>query len=282
MLELNLLDETFDRNQSHNYHLSVQIDNDAISMCILDKVRNKYIGLRHHHIIEHADLDILSVFKSALEIEDLLQLRYKSVSNLILNVKNTLVPIPYYEENKKESLFRFNLSASLNANILVNKIPIFGINSIFSYSKDLQKILNLTFHGIKFYHHSTPYLEYLANESENGTRPKCFVRINNNTLDIGIAQNKTLIFYNSFVYKEYSDITFYILSVLDKFKLSTMTTDVFMSVGNKNQLDIVDFLNKYLNKIRFIRPSNQFTYSYIFDESLLTCYSNLFNLALCE
>jgi hypothetical protein len=282
MLEINLLDETFDSNQAHNYHLSVQINENALSVCILDTVRNKYIGLRQLQYNGSSDPDIASVLKSALETEDLLKLRYKSVSNLVLNEKSTLVPTLYFDDNKKEDIYQFSLSNTLNSSILVNNIPVLGISNVFSYSNDVQKLLNLSFPGIKYYHYSTPFLGYLASKSEHWTTPKCFVNINANTIDIGIAQHKNLVFFNSFGFREYTDITFYILSVLDKYKLSPMNTDVFMSVGSKNQQKIIDCLTRYLNLIKYIQPSDEFTYSYIFDESQLSGYYNLFNLALCE
>lgn len=282
MLDLNILDETFDINQSHNYHLSILTDNNDLSMCILDTIRNKYIGIHHHYFTESDNQDPVTKIKSVLEIDDLLKLQYKSVSNMIMNEKNTLVPLAYFDDNKKDNILQLNFPLSPNATTLVNKLTIPGVFNIFSYSDDLRKILSTAFPTIKTFHHSTPFIEHLIYESAKWTQPKCHVLIHNNSLDIGLAQLKKLEFFNSFYYHEYSDILYFILSVLERYKLPALSTDVFISVEKDNRNEIVEYLNNYLIAVRFIRPSNQFTYSYIFDEKHLVRYANLFNLALCE
>ena len=99
---------------------------------------------------------------------------------------------------------------------------------------------------------------------------------------IGIAQSKKLEFYNTFTFKDSSDVVYYILSVLDHFRLSPLFTEVFLASGIENHDEMFDLINNYLNMIKFIRPSDRYLYSYIFDELQLTRFSNLFNLAMCE
>src|SRR6266568_3173593 len=106
MLELNLLDETFDSNQSHNYHLSIQTSFSGISMCVMDTVRNKYIGLRHHTLSGIHETNDNSILKSILDSDDLLNLTYKSVSNLVVDEENTIVPHSFFDKNKIEAVFQ--------------------------------------------------------------------------------------------------------------------------------------------------------------------------------
>ena len=282
MPELNLIDETFDKNQSHNYRLSFQFDYDTVSLCILDTIRNKYIVFRQSKLTETNESEILSALKTFLENDDLLCLNYKSVACLVWNSGNTFIPAQFFDTGKKEDVYGLNLAIPLNSNIIVNKISSLETYNIFAYPSDIQSIFSNAKPEIKLYHHSTSFVNYMISESENWIRTRCYVRVNTHSLDIGLAQNKYLEFFNSFEYKEYSDITFFILSVFEKFNLSPMNTDVYLSSGNNDQNEIVDFLKKYINVIRFLRPSNHFMYSYIFDESLLTSYVNLFNLVMCE
>jgi len=282
MLELNLLDETFDRNQSHNYHLSIQTSSNGISICVLDTVRNKYIGLRHHRLADSLDWNDGSLLKNIVESDDLLKLSYKSVSNLLVEAENTIVPLAFFEDAKKEAVFQLNHQIPPSAKIISNTLTQAAAINIFSSSNGLSKTLNTLFPKIKTFQRATPFIEQMVHESAKWARPKCYVLINNHSVDIGLAQLKKLEFYNSFDYKENSDIVYFILSVLEQFKLSAMYTDVYVSVDKENHHELFDFLNNYLNMIRFIRPSELFTYSYIFDELQLTRFANLFNLALCE
>ena len=81
--------------------------------------------------------------------------------------------------------------------------------------------------------------------------------------------------------KEKQDIVYFVLNVLEQFKLSVMYTDIHISADLDNHEEVFEYLGNYLHQVKFIKPSGKYTYSYMFDESLLTRFTNLFNLSLC-
>ncbi len=279
MNDINLLDETFDKNQSHNYHMSIQTGNDGFSLCLLDTIRNKYIAFQHHPMnkSDHNFEEIISKIQS----DPLLKLPYKSVSHILTDGKSTLVPALFFEEKKEKLIFQFNQVHEDSSEVLFNNLSSAMVVNIFAYPKTYLTKLKEIYPNLKAYHRSSPFIETLVQNSAKWANPKCFVAINKKEIDIGIAQKKKLEFFNSFTYKENTDIVYYILNIIEQFKLSAMETEVYISVDLENHDEIFEFLNNYLNLIKFIHPSDQYTYSYIFDELQLTRFANLFNLALC-
>ena len=283
MNEINLIDETFDRNQSHNYHLSIQTSSTGLSFCLLDTISKKYIALRHYPFkIINSSQQFLNNVTEKFDTDDLLRLKFKSVSHMYVDNKNSLVPISYFEESKEQEYFKFNHSLEENFMVISNPLPHSVSVNIFAYPSGLHTKLNEVFPKIKLSHHSSAFIENLVIDSAKWTQPKCHIHINKTFLMIGIACNKKIEFYNTFTFKDNSDVVYYILSVLDQFRLSPIFTEVFLASGIGNHDEMFDFINNYLNMIKFIRPSDRFLYSYIFDELQLTRFSNLFNLALCE
>lgn len=283
MNEINLIDETFDRNQAHKYHLSIQTSVNGLSFCLLDTISKKYIALRHYpfQAINSTELFLNNVF-DRINSDDILKLKFRSVNHMFVDNKNTLVPISYFDEAKENEYFKFNYPLENNDLVLSNALIHTVTANIFAYPVNLYEKLRGVFPEIKFSHHSSAFIENMIIDSAKWQQSKCYININKTFLNIGIANNKKLEFYNAFNFKDNSDIAYYILSVLDQFRLSPLFTEVFMSSSEENHDEMFDFINNYLNLIKFIRPTDKYTYSYIFDELQLTRFSNLFNLALCE
>jgi hypothetical protein len=280
MNDIYLFDETFDKNQSHNYHLSIQTGVSGLSFCILDTVRNKYIGLHHYPIkkIDYTIADLVSI----IQTDPILTLAFKSVSHMSVDGRNTLVPLQLFEAQKEKLFFEFNHDQTDASDILYNQLPSIKAVNIFEYPKDFPAKLREIYPKLKVFHRSTAFIEAFVQHSTRWTHAKCAVIINKEEIDIGIAQTQKLEFFNSFDYKEKTDIIYYILNTLERFKLSPTFTEVYFSANLENHDEIYEFLGRYLNIIKFIQPTDQFIYSYIFDELHLTRFANLFNLALCE
>lgn len=281
MQEINLRDETFDKNQSLHYHLSLQVDTQSLTYCVLDTIRNKYTGLRHYAMNGTKDWHDMSPLATLLASDDILRLPFKSTCFMMIEGKSTLVPQELFDSSNADALFNFNHYADGNQEVLYNNLQHSCTSNVFAIPVQVHSTFSHMFPGIKVCHRASPFIENLIHESDKSSKPKCFVSIHPNTIDIGVAQQKKLLFMNTFGYREKSDIAYFILSVLDKFELPVQHTEVYFSADMENSEGIFDFLNHYLNHIKFIRPGEHFLFSYIFDDMHLTRFANLFNLALC-
>ena len=277
MHQINLVDETFDKNQAHHYNLSIQYNLNGLSYGLFDTIKNKYIAFRHYPENESKPENLASLFAS----DEMLTLPYKEVFLLSDTGQSTLVPIPYFDESKASDLYKFNLGETVDSVIHYNKLPEALVYTVFSYAPAVIAEIQKAFPSIGIYHRTSPFIENLVQESSKWPRSKCYVSIHKGILDIGLAHQKKLDFFNSFSYQENSDIIYYILTTLEQFKLTAAFTDIFLSVDMENHDEIFEYINGFVSHVNFIRPSDVFTYSYIFDEFQLTRFANLFNLALC-
>jgi hypothetical protein len=277
MYQTNLLDETLDRNQAHHYNLFIQCCLNGLSFCLCDTVNNKFIAFRHYSSNDSLKPeDIACIFTT----DDLLRLPYKSASLLFNNGKNTLVPVTFFEDKEAASFFQFNHKEE-DCALIYNKLPDALAVNVFSCHQDYLSKFKEYFPGINIFHRTTPFITALVQDASKGNWVRFFVTIHKDVIDIGLAHSKKLEFFNSFHYKEKQDIVYFVLNVLEHFKLSVMYTDVYLSADLDNHEEIFEYLNNYLHQVKFIKPSTKYTYSYIFDESQLTRFANLFNLSLC-
>ena len=77
MHDLSLLDETLDINITRSYHLSIQIDLDGFSFCILDTTRNKYVALKHYSFDQESD-NLEGEIKAVFDKDEFLNQEFKS------------------------------------------------------------------------------------------------------------------------------------------------------------------------------------------------------------
>jgi hypothetical protein len=273
MHQINLLDETFDKNQSLHYTLAIQYTLNGLSFCLLDSVRSKYIAFRHYAEIKSID--------DVIQSDDLLKLQYKTTCLLIDEGKNTLVPLPFFEEGKAGDIYRFNLGGDPLPQILFDKLEESQVANVYPCSQSILAKFKSLFPGLKVWHRSSPFIEHLVLESIRLTRLKCHVSVHQGMIDIGMAQSKKLEYFNTFAYSENTDIVYHILNILEQFKLSAASADIHLSVDLERHEDVFNYLQNYLHHVKFIKPSEKYTYSYIFDEFQLTRFANLFNTALC-
>lgn len=277
MHQTNLLDETLDRNQTHHYHLFIQCCTNGLSFGVCDSVRDKFIAFRHYPVAQSIKPEDIACIIAA---DDLLKLSYKSVSLLLNDGNNTLVPVSFFDSKDVSNYYEFT-HGSGNVAVLYNNIHDIMAVNIFSYNEDCYIKLKQYFSELKVYHRTTSFLTNLLHESGKSNKSRFYVSIHNGLLDIGVAHSKKLEFFNTFQYQEGTDIIYHILNILEQFKLSVMHTEVFVSVDSDNYSDVFENLNNYIHHVKFIRPTDKFTYSYIFDEFQLTRFANLFNLSLC-
>jgi hypothetical protein len=282
MYDLNLLDETFIRNLTHQYQLSIQTSLNGLSFSILDLQKLKYIVFRNYPFSSIQNKQEISEYMNlCFKNDDLLTLPYKHINFMYVGERSTLVPSEFFDTKNAESIFKFNYRLDEDSLVFYNQLTPSNIFNVFGIPGNLYKSVTKLFGQINVYHHATSFVRLLVEDSEKSTQPKFYVYLSSELINIGIALKGKLLYFNTFSYQNNTDILYYILSVLEQYKLSPKDTEVYFSSAIEEHDALFEFLNDYLNQIRFIKPSANYTYSYLFDELHLTRYANLFNLALC-
>ena len=277
MHQINLIDETFDKNQAHHYNFVIQYGLNGLSFCLLDTVKNKYVAFRYYPESQYNASNINQLLTS----DEIFSHTYKETLLLYNGGQSTLVPIPYFDETKVPELYHFNFGKQDNAEYHFDRLPETLAVNIYVYPTETLKIFKEKIPALKVFHRTTPLIENLVQDSARWPRSKCFVSVHKGILDIGLAHLRKLDFFNSFMYREKTDIVYYILNTLEQFNLSPALTDVYLSVDIDKHEEIYEYLNGFLTHVKFIRPSEKFTFSYMFDDYVLTRFVNLFNLPSC-
>lgn len=282
MQDFAFVDETLDINITQSYYLSIQVSLNGLSFCILDPVRNKYIALSHQNF--ETDLifdDFLNTIKEYIEKNDLLNHTFKSTKLIWLTNKNTLIPNSFFKKENLKKYFEFNQKLDDLDEIHYKKLKYVDAYSIFIVPNQIANIFIKQFPDLNFYNQQMPFIEHTLFKYHSELK-KVFVNINDEFIDMSITENGKLLFYNNFVYKTESDIIYFIMYVFDQFNLNTENTELILSGFIDKKTSIYSKLKGFISHMRFNKLSEDFSYSYTFNQVPPQSFTNLFNLHLCE
>ena len=280
MAFLELFDETLDINSTENYELSVQLSFDGFAFSVLDTIRNKYVLLRSSEPDENKYFTAENI-SEIISKDDFLTKKYRKVNLVIPSPRFTLVPAPLFDPGKKEEYYTFNLIRNENDIILSNKIPDPDAFIVYSVPKPLFDVSGRFYPAVYPIHHIKPLLNQVSHNSKSIDGQYIHVHIEKEFFNMLIFDHNILKFSNTFNYRNISDILYYVLNVFKSMGISHDETIHFSGQTEKYD-DLYSNFALYIRNLKFIDPSGNFTFSYVFNDIELHRYINLFSITNCE
>ena len=277
---LELFDETLDINSTENYELSILVSPDGFAFCLLDTIRNKYILLRVFEPEENKYFNDEQI-NELLTKDDFLFKKYKKVNVLMPSKKFTLIPAPLYDPAKKNEYFAFNHNNEEGNTIFTNKISDPDSYLVFSVSKPISDLMQNYFPEVNINHHLKPLLTFISHNRKNVHGNYIHIHIEREFFNLIVFNHNTLKFCNTFSYRNISDILYFALNVFKTLDLKQDETIHFSGLTEKYD-DISSNFSIYVRNIIFTGPSGNFTFSYVFDDTELHRFLNLFTITNCE
>jgi hypothetical protein len=277
---LELFDETLDINSTENYELSIQVSPDGLSFCLLDSIRNKFILIRSFGAEENKYFNADKISELLLK-DDFLTKRYKKVHCVMPSSKFTLVPTPLFDPGKKVEYFTFNHTMKDDHIVLVDKISDPDAFLVFSVSRSISELINSVYPGVYPHHHIKLLLDHTSSIRKSVNGNYIHVHVERDFFNLIIFNNNILKFCNSFAYRNISDILYYVLNAFKNLDIKQEETIYFSGITEKYD-DLSSSFSLYIRNIRFAEPSGNFTFSYVFNDTELHQFMNLFNVVNCE
>jgi len=276
---LELFDETLDINSTENYQLSVQLGNDNFSFCLLDTIRNKYILLRSF-TPENSKRFSRDQVEEIISKDDFMKRKYGSTFLLMPSPKSTLVPSALFDPSRKEEYFSFNHVTSESNVILNNRLSDPDSYLLFGIPKHLCDIATRYFPQSVPAHHLKPLFSQIHQMRKSEGEYYIHAHIESDFFNLIVFNNQRLRLCNTFIYRNLSDILYHILNVFKSMNIRQEET-IILSGHTERYDDLFSNLSLYIRSVKFAEPSGNFTFSYVFNETALHRYINLFTISSC-
>ncbi|WP_299580253.1 DUF3822 family protein [uncultured Sunxiuqinia sp.] len=272
MQHLLLVDETFDLNFTQEYHLSIQISLDGFSFCIRDGLQNKYIYLFHKEFsgnpkLMHRKLqDIYAEF-------DILQADFKSIRiHYSSPGKMTLLPEAYFDEQEGRTAYALNMD--LGNDEALHYLPVKAYQMVlqFAIPKKVKHFLSDKHPGILIQNELIAQLD--KNADQASAQPRIDVQVYRNQLTMTLV-DQSIRFCNSFMYRNDTDLLYYILNLVQTEKMDAPRIQLNGRVNKRSP--IYHQLRQYFKDVSIAQRSTEVYYSYLFDQLPDARFVNLLN-----
>jgi hypothetical protein len=279
MPETDIVDKQFDKNKTEQYHISIQVDLDGVSFCILDPALEKYLVLRKYDLNNERDPEsVVDRIENIFNDDELLNDPFASASLIYVTQKSTLVPSSFFEETKLKNYFEFNQALDELDELNFNFLPDIDSYNVFAIPTYVANQVYNKFRNVKFYHQSTPFIKSAINGLSDETA--VLLNLNCEFFDVIVKEKSALKFYNTFKFMNETDLLYFVMYVVKQLNIDTKSV-LFTLCGEKsNNQDYFNALSKYLPNLSYFEPVYP-GFGSGFDKIELHKFFNLFYLYNC-
>jgi hypothetical protein len=277
---LELFDETLDINSTENYELSVQAGNDGFTFCLLDTIRNKFVLIRSFEPEENKYFSIEKI-NEILSKDDFLSRRFRKVNMVMPSPKFTIVPAPLFDPGKKDEYFTFNHLTNDGNIIISNRLNDPDAFLVFSVPRAFAELLSSYHPGVIPYHQIKPLLNHIAHSRKSVNGNYIHIHVEREFFNLIIFDHNLMKFCNAFKFRNITDILYYTLNVFRNLGINQEET-IHLSGLTEKYDDLSSNFSIYIRNVKFSEPVGNFTFSYVFNDTALHRFLNLFSVVNCE
>jgi hypothetical protein len=281
MVDINVTDHSFDLKKTSSYHLSIQASLDGFSFCILDQHTKKYLVFRHTPLVVGKPEFLAQKIETIFEQDELLNPAYQSVSMTYSTNKATLIPKEFAEPATASQLFGLTANPNRTETLVTNNIPGFNDQLLFSCPQELLNVFNSKYTDFRFRHKSIPLL-LTALTQRNENRNTLIINFEKKYIRIIALKGSQIYLYNSFYYKNESDVLYYTLNIYHQLQLKPETDETLIGGYVASESGYIRQLKKYLGIIRFLKPFPDYDYGTLFEQVQSHQFVSLLNSYECE
>lgn len=248
------INNNLDFNYLDNSQLSIQINLDGFSFCILNNDLKEITALYNYDFFDD-HLSLENVLKNIQQIvfeEPLLQNKYQYINITFKNRLNTFVPVELFQEHLLANYLQYNIKVlsddfitfdTLKNDKLVNVyIPFVNITNYF---------LDL-FGPFNYKHAGTVLVEKLININKDIKDTIVYVHVSKNDFEIIVLKQHELILYNSFVLNTIEDFAYFILFTFEQLKLDSNFNKVVLLGNIDEKSELYPLIYKYVRNVSFL------------------------------
>ncbi|PHS52249.1 MAG: hypothetical protein COB01_08160 [Lutibacter sp.] len=239
-------------------HLSIQLSLDGFSFYIFNKIQNE-LGVFAIYEFENNSISPykhLELVEQLFDQDDLLQVKYDSVSVTHFNNLVTQVPQPFFNKDNLANYLQNTVKVLENDFITYDEVMNTEIINVYIPFVNINNFL-LDKYGVFIYKHSSTILiEKLLNNYKNLDGDFCFVNVSKNNFEIVVLKNKKLELFNSFNFNTKEDFIYYILFTAEQLNLNPEELNLVLLGEIEKESELFTTLYQYIRNISFYEPAN--------------------------
>jgi hypothetical protein len=261
-----------------NVHLSIEVRENSIIACLLDKDTNQYLAWSSYN-----RKDAKGVKRSLDSIlkEEMLNIKCSSSSVVFTEHSAMLIPSSFFSQDSVRDYLKQQNLIKPGETPCSDFIKNNDCYSVYSVDTDEHKLLKERYPQAAFRHHSSVFVEYLLALHKDSTKNEVHVYVFDGYMDVVALQAGKLILYNRYAIQTANDFTYFLLWVYEELKLKPEDSSCFFYGDITEKSEMFTLVLKYLKNVRIAEKTSRFTFSSQLDSLPAQAYYSLFMQYLC-
>ncbi len=265
--------------------LAIGLLPDGLVFAALDNDDFRYIALGEYST---PSVNACSRQEFFLQLENfirnhpILKLSFQKVYFAHYTPELILVPEDVYDDKHKPEYFSFCATVPKDHKLIGERMNVLNARGIYVVPNDLFCFLETMFPGFRMKHHGAVLIESsLAAQKLEPRQADAVVHLRNTHFEILLIDKQQLNYYQSFSYKAFDDVLYYLFYVLEQHQLDASNMHILLM--GKLAMDTNEYqtLASFFKKVTLPERNDVFKYSDKFDNIPSHFYYNLLNMVTC-
>lgn len=263
-------DERFDEELIHQYCLLIHIGVRDLQIGVVDAEQDRMLLLEDYVFPSIASpAELITILDQLFEEHPFLQAAFwKEIKVSIKNNKFVQVPVGLFLPEAKQEYLKFNAHIDDTEEILHVTNTRTNAVTVFAFPKNLLAWFGRLYpqKPVLYLHQSAVLIEAVTTFAQHRKENPLYIYVDRFKLHILSCKQGSLLFYNQFVIKQFSDYIRYIMLVMKSLNLNQATSQVMLwGYIGKNSPHYHEFY-KYINNVVFGHRPKYLHFGYMFDE----------------
>ena len=245
-----------DPAKSTLYNITIQYALDGFCFVVHHHEENKIIDIELYQTSETDDENtILEAREKAFFKKGLYGKTFRSLRFLIANRYYTLVPEALFDEAQCTSYLRFNHLLPARYAVFHEAVPSAQAVTVFAIPQHQVDSIRKVWPEATLIHQASLFLQAVLQEEPYECDTNVYVNVNSRHFDLALIQQGRLVFFNNFPFHTKEDFVYYLMFTLEQQGLSGQDIPIHFTGLISNQSEIIRLCERYVPRIRFIRPN---------------------------
>ncbi len=269
----------YNRENTSNYILSIQLSLDGLSFCIRDYLSNCYIHFEHvplqgmeYHVEE---------IRKEIERYKPDTTPYKKVYLIVDEAKYTAIPDNFKSKQTVQEFYALNYPVHKNDVLISSDDVPYGSSFIFPIKEEILDAFKATF-GLVTIKHVADINLWKSKSYYKEEKGNILVHVFKKHFYLTVTKNKSLLLSNTYAYNFDNDVLFYTLNALTKLNLDQNLARVYISGNMKRDSALIKEMLRFVKHVDFEEWPAAYNYSDELFKMPPFYYSTLFIAPHCE
>jgi hypothetical protein len=228
MEDVNLFNPNLKLDGGGNYHLCIQGNASNLSFLILDADKKELMGIKHYTF--DGQEDAKSLLTRIFKEDALFNITFKKTIFQYQSYRSMLVPDSLFDSKNLKAFLKFHHNLDENDHIHYHALKQAEAYVIFSVPVYYEEVLCSKYPTTKYLHHSIPFIyNAIENRGKDNASPCLHMNFTKDFFDVLIIRNSKIQLFNSFFYKKYTDVIYFIVNILNLYSYLPSTTMLYVS-----------------------------------------------------